>query len=93
MYLREKGYTYVEKNISTDSAARQELMKRGSRGVPSFLIGDELVVGFDAAKIESLIDYNVVSCPKCPARLRVPKGKGRLTVTCPKCKAEFKLNT
>jgi glutaredoxin 3 len=93
VYLREKGYVFEERNISSDTAARQELMRRGIRGVPTFLIGDDTVVGLDTDKIESLIDYNVVNCPNCPTRLRVPKGKGKLTVTCPKCNTEFRMNT
>lgn len=93
MYLREKGYEFQERNIHTDVAARQELMKRGIRGVPTFLIDGEVVIGLDTAKIESLMDYTVENCPNCPTRLRVPKGKGNLTVTCPKCKTDFKMST
>jgi glutaredoxin 3 len=93
MYLREKGISYEEKNISIDQAARSELMKRGLRGVPAFIIGNDVVVGLDKDKIEKLIDYTVTNCPKCPSRLRIPKGKGTLTVTCPNCSAEFKTKT
>jgi predicted nucleic acid-binding Zn ribbon protein len=93
MYLREKGISYEEKNISIDQAARSELMKRGLRGVPAFIIGNDVVVGLDKDKIEKLIDYTVTNCPKCPSRLRIPKGKGTLTVTCPNCSAEFKIKT
>ncbi len=28
-------------------------------------------------------------CPSCHARLRVPKGRGKIAITCPKCKTEF----
>ncbi|MCD7801611.1 MAG: zinc-ribbon domain-containing protein [Clostridiales bacterium] len=34
-----------------------------------------------------------ISCPKCHARLRVPKGKGAINVTCPKCKYRFQHNS
>lgn len=74
-------------------SAREELVRRGIRGVPTFIIGEDVIVGLDTAKIESLIDYTVVQCPSCPTRLRVPKGKGNLTVSCPKCKTDFKMNT
>jgi len=93
MYLREKGISYEERNISTDTSARSELMKRGVRGVPTFIIGDDVVVGLDTQKIESLIDYSVVNCPNCPTRLRIPIGKGKITITCPNCKNQFKMNT
>jgi glutaredoxin 3 len=55
VYLREKGYEYEERNISTDTEARQELIKRKVRGVPAFLIGDEIVLGLDTEKIEELM--------------------------------------
>ena len=93
VYLRDKGYSFVEKDINKDVAARNELSKRGIQGVPAFLIGDDVVVGLDTAKIERLLDYNVVNCPKCDLRLRVPKGKGKIKVTCTKCKTDFQLDT
>lgn len=33
--------------------------------------------------------YKFLSCPSCKQSLRVPRGKGKLTVTCPKCRARF----
>jgi len=74
-------------------AARDDMIKRGIQGVPTFIIGDEVVVGLDTAKIERLMNYKVVSCPSCEARLRVPRAKGKLKITCPKCKHGFSLDT
>lgn len=93
MYLQEKGIDYEEKNISTDKSARTELMNLGARGVPAFLIGEKLVVGFDAKKIEGLLDFTIIDCPHCSVGLRLPQNKGPLKVTCPKCKSEFKTRT
>lgn len=56
MYLRENGVEYEERNISTDVSARTELIKKGIRGVPTFIIGEDTVVGFDVSKIEELLD-------------------------------------
>jgi glutaredoxin 3 len=93
VYLREKGIEFEERNITTDVSARRELMKKGIRGVPAFLIGDQMVVGLDTEKIEELLDYIIINCPECSSRLRLPKNKGRIVVSCPKCKNEFKITT
>ena len=33
--------------------------------------------------------HKYFKCPKCKTRLRVPRGRGEITVTCPKCKNRF----
>ncbi|NMA94918.1 MAG: hypothetical protein GX974_02640 [Clostridiales bacterium] len=30
--------------------------------------------------------YRYYKCPECKQTLRVPKGKGKISITCPKCK-------
>ncbi|KAF1085328.1 hypothetical protein SPSYN_01464 [Sporotomaculum syntrophicum] len=57
--------------------------------VPSFKIGEDMVVGFDRAKILELVDHRLIECEECGAKLRVPIDKGNLKVTCPKCKHVF----
>ncbi|MEF9966951.1 MAG: hypothetical protein RSC10_08225 [Longicatena sp.] len=37
--------------------------------------------------------HKFYSCPNCKQRLRVPKGRGTLTITCPKCKTKFDKRT
>lgn len=37
--------------------------------------------------------YKFYSCPNCHQELRVPKGKGTITITCPKCKTKFDKRT
>ena len=54
-YLANKGVSFVEKDIKADSAARKELMALGSMSVPTIKIGDEVIVGFDQAKIDKIL--------------------------------------
>lgn len=66
-------------------------MRRNISGVPSFLIGDKIVVGFDQAKILELVDHRLIECEECHTKLRVPINKGTIKVTCPKCKHAFNI--
>jgi hypothetical protein len=34
--------------------------------------------------------HKYFTCPDCKQKLRVPRGKGKISVTCPKCKKSFK---
>ncbi len=37
--------------------------------------------------------YHLYKCPTCRQIVRVPKGKGRISITCPKCRTEFIKNS
>lgn len=92
-FLREKGYSFIEKDVNEDKAARDDFAKRGLRGVPAFIIGKEVVEGLDRGRIEKLMTSNVIACSNCETKLRIPKGKGKIKITCPKCKYEQKIET
>lgn len=34
-------------------------------------------------------DHRYFECPKCHQPVRVPKGKGKISITCPKCREKF----
>src|SRR5689334_2441136 len=54
-YLREKGVPFQEKNIEYDRTAAQEVMRRsGQMGVPVITAGDEVIVGFDRARLDRI---------------------------------------
>lgn len=42
-----------------------------------------------AFRIKDSKTNRIFHCPKCRQRLRVPRGKGRITVRCPKCDTRF----
>ncbi len=54
-YLKEKGYEYEEKNVSTDKEAKKELIALGYMGVPIIMIDDEVVLGFNKGKLDEIL--------------------------------------
>ncbi len=54
-YMNENNIEYVEKDVTKDSEAREELMQKGYRGVPIIRIDGEDVVGFDQQRIMELL--------------------------------------
>ena len=55
-FLGEKGIAYTDYNVASDLEKRQEMIqKSGQMGVPVIVIGDELIVGFDKEKLESVL--------------------------------------
>jgi len=39
--------------------------------------------------VKSSKDYKYLKCPNCKQELRVPRGKGKISVTCKKCNTKF----
>ncbi|NLY36898.1 MAG: glutaredoxin family protein [Tissierellia bacterium] len=54
-YLDSLGVEYQERNVSTDMEARKELMQKGFMGVPVLLVDEEVIQGFDKARIDQLL--------------------------------------
>ncbi len=54
-FIKEKGYEYEEKNVSTDPVAKKELIAMGYMGVPIIFVDDEVLVGFNRSKLEELL--------------------------------------
>jgi len=55
-YLTEKGVAYEERNVSNDIEARKELMSKGFMGVPVIYVEDEVIQGFNKAKLDELLE-------------------------------------
>ena len=92
-YLSSHGIKYIEKDVSRDRTAADELASASIMGVPAFKINGEFIVGFDRNRLEELLKYEVVKCPSCGVKLRLPSGKGKLRVTCRNCSNSFETVT
>lgn len=55
-YFKLNNVAYEEFDVSADQSKLQEMVqKSGQMGVPVILINDEVIVGFDEARIRQLI--------------------------------------
>jgi glutaredoxin len=54
-FLSREGHAYVAKNIEDDDTAYDELMALGARSVPTIVIGDQVVTGFDQARLRAAL--------------------------------------
>lgn len=54
-FLHQKGVSFIEKDISADEQALDELMGMGYSATPVTIIDGEAVVGFNRARLEQLL--------------------------------------
>jgi len=55
-YLRSKDISFVEYDVSQDQAALEDMVKAsGQTAVPVIVINQEVIVGFDRRRIDSLL--------------------------------------
>lgn len=56
-FLSQNSIEFTERNVAADPAALAELESLGYHSTPVTLIGEEVVVGFDRAKLAELLDH------------------------------------
>ncbi len=55
-YFQENNVVYTEKDVSIDTAARDDMIKKsGQLGVPVIDVDGTFVVGFDKSKLAQLL--------------------------------------
>ena len=60
-WLESLGVSFVSRDIEEDVSAKEELLdKLGGQfqGVPTTIIGDEIVIGFDRPKLQAALAAN-----------------------------------
>lgn len=56
-YLKQKGYSFKDIDVSKDDKALQDMIRKsGQQGVPQIWINNYPVVGFDKEKIDRLLN-------------------------------------
>ncbi len=54
-YLSQKGVAYVERDITQDDQAMDDLAALNAFTTPVVKVGDEVVIGFDRRRLEDLL--------------------------------------
>ena len=55
-YLSQKGISFTEHNVAADREKAKEMIQKSKQmGVPVVIVGDEVMVGFNQAKLDSLL--------------------------------------
>jgi len=54
-FLTQKGIPFTARDVSSDTEAREELLKLGSRSTPTITVDGEVMIGFQPAKLATLL--------------------------------------
>ena len=65
--------------------------KRYAENIKFLQIKNRFVLFFKKKKAQAMDRKvnRIFKCPTCNQKIRIPKGKGRISITCPKCRTEF----
>jgi len=54
-FLAARNIPFEYKDVQADPAALRELVKLNSRSTPTIVVGEEVMIGFDPDRLESLL--------------------------------------
>jgi glutaredoxin-like YruB-family protein len=54
-FLASRNVAFEYKDVQADPAALRELIELNSRSTPTIVVGDEVMVGFDPDRLETLL--------------------------------------
>ncbi len=69
------------RNLSARAAENEKFLKLWGRSKRKFLA--------QKRKFDDRKQHRYLKCPSCKMTLRVPRGRGKISVTCPKCHHQF----
>jgi len=56
-FLKENNIEFEDLDVAENEIARNEMVeKSGQMGVPVIMVGEEIVIGFDQAKLKKLLN-------------------------------------
>ncbi len=85
-FLSQRGVPFVEKDVSRDPTAAQEMVRRsGQRGVPVIVVDDQVIVGFNRPLLEQALSrlrlelgVTVADAAKLRRKYNLSVGEGAL---------------
>ena len=54
-FLSREGHVFEAKNVEEDDSAYDELLAIGARSVPVTVVDDQVITGFDQAKLRAAL--------------------------------------
>ena len=78
-------YRMFSRNISKRYAENQKYLAMENR-VRRFLGKNKYIQ-------QQRKEFHIYTCPQCKQKIRIPKGKGKVSIRCPKCGREFVKNS
>jgi glutaredoxin-like YruB-family protein len=55
-YLTQKGIAFTDYNVAEDREKAKEMIEKSKQmGVPVIVVGDDIIIGFNQAKLDSLL--------------------------------------
>ncbi len=76
--------------LQTFRAYSRKLSKRNAENVKFLKLTRPFTHRFKVSRMQVKDRNNrYFICPNCGANIRVPKGRGKITITCPKCSHRF----
>lgn len=84
--------SYIPAIICMFRIFSRNIYKRRNENYKYLKIKNKIVMWFknNINRIKTLKTYKYYTCSNCKQKLRVPRGKGKMSITCPKCNSSFK---